>query len=202
MNSIIRLYFSTCCAVAVIVFVGMVLMARAGSQVAGNRPEGLGRHLLGILTAVLLIVPPFVILTGVGEINADWPVVRLSGVLLSLYAGGMEFWAARTLGRFYVPWAVVLEDHTLITSGPYRFLRHPDYSSLLALWLGYTLGTLNVWLLLLFPIMVIGFSMEASLEDRLLASKFGDFYRRYAAGKRRFIPRLRFDAPTAWLEGV
>ena len=197
MNSIIRLYFLTCCAAAVIVFVIMVTMARARSGVAESGPEGLGRHLLGVLTALLLLVPPFVILTELGEIKADWLMVRLSGVLLSLYAGGMELWAARTLGRFYVPWAVVLEDHNLITGGPYRFLRHPDYSSLLALWLGYTLGTLNVWLLLLFPIMAVGFSMEARLEERLLASKFGDLYVRYAAGKRRFIPRLRFSAPAA-----
>src|SRR5947199_3166177 len=48
----------------------------------------------------------------------------------------MELWVALTFGRFLVPRAVVFEGHRLVTSGPYRLLRHPDYSAILALWLG------------------------------------------------------------------
>ena len=61
---------------------------------------------------------------------------------------------------------------------------------LLALWLGAGLGSLNGWLVMLFPLFVIGLSMEARLEERLLESKFGETYRVYAYGKPRFIPQL------------
>ena len=46
------------------------------------------------------------------------------------------------------------------------------------------------WLLLLFPLAVLGFWMEARLEEQLLESKFGESYRTYARDKQRFIPRL------------
>ena len=108
---------------------------------------------------------------------------------MSVYTAGTELWVAVTLGRFLVPRAVVFEGHKLVTGGPYALLRHPDYSAILALWLGAALGTLNRGLLLLFPLAVLGFWMEARLEEQLLESKFGESYRMYARRRGRFIPR-------------
>ena len=105
----------------------------------------------------------------------------------------MELWVALTFGRFLVPRAVVFEGHRLVTSGPYRLLRHPDYSAILALWLGAALGTLNGGLLLLFPLAVLGWWTEARLEEELLEAKFGEAYRVYSCSRLRFIPRLLED---------
>jgi len=60
---------------------------------------------------------------------------------------------------------------------------------MLALWLGASLGTLDVWLLLLFPLAVLALWSEARVEERLLESRFGESYRKYARGRGRFIPR-------------
>lgn len=186
-----RLYFLIVCAIALAVGVVEIVIGTFRLTPAERRPEGAGRYLLAILTPLLLIVPPAAILSRAGEIRAEWVGVRSLGVLLTLYTGGMEVWTFVTLRRFLVPRAVVFPDHQLVTWGPYRFLRHPDYSAILALWLGYALGTLNMYLLILFPIVVVGFSMEARVEEQLLESSFAQVYRDYARGKRRFVPHVR-----------
>ncbi len=125
-----------------------------------------------------------------GEIPGEWLGVRLLGVLLSLYAATILPWAATTMGRLLVPQAIMSHDHALVMAGPYRLLRHPAYSGDLALWLGSALGTLNAYLLALWPIIVIGVAAQARMEEQLLESKFGEAYRTYAQRVGRFIPRL------------
>jgi len=129
-------------------------------------------------------------LTRAGEINAGWSAVRLIGLLLGVYAAVILPWSAWTLGRFLVPQARVSRDHELVVEGPFRFLRHPAYSGDLALWLGSALATLNVFLFVLWPLYVLGATMQSRVEDRLLASKFGENYRHYATRVGRFVPRL------------
>jgi protein-S-isoprenylcysteine O-methyltransferase Ste14 len=185
-----RLYFLIYYGLGIVVALITVAADYLRSARVEQRPEGAGRYLLPVLVAVMLLLPPLLIFVRAGEIAAEWVPVRILGVAMSLYTAGMELWIATALGRFLVARAVVFQDHALVTHGPYRFLRHPDYSGLLALWLGAGLGALNGWLLVLFPLFVIGMSTEARLEERLLESKFGEAYRMYARDRRRFIPRL------------
>ena len=136
-------------------------------------------------------IPLLILLIRVGEIQAEWLPLRLIGLGLSLYNAVLVPWAMQTLGHYLVPGAAVFRDHTLITSGPFRFVRHPIYSAGLALLLGAALGTLN-WLLLVFWfVAVAGSPMAVRMEEGLLQSKFGPAYEAYAQQTGRFIPRLR-----------
>jgi len=90
-------------------------------------------------------------------------------------------WSASTLGRFLVPQARVSRDHELVVEGPFRLVRHPAYSGDLALWLGSALATLNVLLLVLWPLYLLGVRIQSRVEEGLLESKFGHEYRRYAS---------------------
>jgi len=119
-------------------------------------------------------------------------VILGTGLLLGLYAAVILPWSASTLGRFLVPQARVSSDHELVVEGPFQFVRHPAYSGDLALWLGSALATANLLLLLLWPLYVLGATLQSRAEDDLLASKFGDDYRRYAARVGRFVPRLAY----------
>ena len=89
------------------------------------------------------------------------------------------------------PVARVSHDHELVVEGPFRFVRHPAYSGDLALWLGSALATLDVLLLVLWPLYVLGAWAQSRVEDQLLESKFGSGYRRYAARVGAFLPRWR-----------
>ena len=186
----LRLYFLVFYVIGLMVLLIKVVPRSLGTRPAGKRLEDARRWLPAVLLPLDWLIPPAFILLRVGEIEMTWVGLRLFGFLLSLYAATMLLWAPLALGRFLVAEAVVLHDHALVSSGPYRFLRHPVYSGDLALFLGAALGTLNVSLLVLWPIAVMGTWLQARLEEQLLESKFGESYRRYARTTGRFLPRL------------
>jgi protein-S-isoprenylcysteine O-methyltransferase len=155
-----------------------------------DRVRGWRWHVPTVLLPVEWLLPPALIALGVGEIEAGWLPLRLAGLAVGLCGAGLLVWASALLGRFFVHEAAVLEDHALVTSGPYRFVRHPVYSGYLALLLGSGVGTLNAWLLLLWPVSLLGILIQAQSEERLLAARFGRDYECYARRAGRLVPRF------------
>ena len=147
----------------------------------------------GLLPAPGIFIPlgiPFIIiLSHFGEFNAELFDIRLAGVLLSLYFIIMLPWTLSILGRYTIPGAGIYKDHILITSGPFRFIRHPLYSAVILLWLGAAIGTLN-WLLLAFwPAWVlIIYFVPVRQEEKLLTEKFGNSYNDYIRQTGKLIP--------------
>jgi protein-S-isoprenylcysteine O-methyltransferase Ste14 len=113
--------------------------------------------------------------------------------LLFVFAALLSWTGALTLGRQWRVDAGLNADHELVTAGPYRFIRHPIYSSLLGVLLGTGPLVTPWWLfvpaLLLF---IVGTEIRVRSEEKLLAGHFGD---RFADYKRRvpsaYIPFLR-----------
>jgi protein-S-isoprenylcysteine O-methyltransferase len=192
MEQTLRLYFLGFYLVSLVIVVLKVVPASL-RVTPERRAEGVARLLPPLLMVLDFVVPPLLIFLHVGELDGRWLPMRLLGFIVSLYAAAMLVWAAATLGRFLVPQAVVVPGHELVTSGPYRFVRHPAYSGDLALWLGAALGTANVMLLLLWPVSVLGTYLQTRQEDALLASRFGASYESYAKRTGGLVPR--FDRP-------
>jgi protein-S-isoprenylcysteine O-methyltransferase Ste14 len=186
----LRVFFLAFYAVGVLVLVLKVLPAAVRNPPPARRPAGLARHLHVVLLPAGFLVPPIVMWLRVGEMPIDATPLRLVGLALGVYAAAMMLSAAATLGRFLVPQPVTVDDHSLVTSGPYRFLRHPAYSGDLALWLGCALGTMNALLLALWPLYLLGARLEAIMEEGILEAHFGAAYRDYAARTGRLVPRL------------
>jgi protein-S-isoprenylcysteine O-methyltransferase len=186
MDRALRLWFLALYAIGIVGFLSNVLRIRrhrpAFEQQIGPLPE------VGALVAWFL--PPLIILSGVGRMTIEQPIVRVLGVVLSLYSQIMVAWTVRTLGRHLIPGLAVFRDHVLVTSGPFRWVRHPLYSGALALWLGAGLGTLNWLLLALWPLFVAAIIRELPTEERMLRAKFGAPYEAYAARTGRLLPRL------------
>ena len=55
--------------------------------------------------------------------------LRWTGAGLALLAGALLVWTFRTLGRNLTDTVVTRKEHTLVTTGPYRWVRHPFYST-------------------------------------------------------------------------
>lgn len=142
------------------------------------------------LLPVEWLLPPVLIFFGVGEIKADWLVLRLLGLAIGNWGAILLVWATVVLGRFFVHDAAILQDHTLITSGPYRFVRHPIYSGYLALLLGSGVGSLNLGVLLLWPLSLLGILMQAGSEEQVLGKRFGKEYQVYTARTGQLIFRF------------
>jgi protein-S-isoprenylcysteine O-methyltransferase len=190
MNAGLRL----CCLALYAVGPAVALLAlfhRArGPARARRRAEGWRWHVPTVLLPIEWLLPPALIALGLGEVEAGWLPLRLVGLAVGLGGATLLVWASVVLGRFLVHEASVFEDHALITRGPYRLVRHPIYSGYLALLLGSGLGALNVAVLLLWPISLVGILVQARSEERLLASKFGEAFRRYAGRTGQLVPRL------------
>lgn len=121
---------------------------------------------------------------------ADWLFAAIS-VLLAAGSTVFAGWALRTLGKQWSLTARVREDHALVTSGPFAWVRHPIYSALLGLLVA-TGVTLDDWrgLLLGIVVYVVGTLWRAGREERLLRETFGTAYDDYAARVPRLLPRL------------
>ena len=77
---------------------------------------------------------------------------------------------------------------SLVTAGPYRFTRNPMYLGLTLIYIGVAGTRLEVWPLIVLPFLLayIHF-IVIPVEERRLAETFGDQYRQYRAGVRRWI---------------
>ena len=109
--------------------------------------------------------------------------------LAMMSAGFLTFvWSVIVRGRHSVSWEMP-EDHALITSGPYRHVRHPSYLGYFLMFAGLPLAWLNP--IALIPLFAIpGYAKIAVFEEELLTQRFGDEYRRYIESTGRFLPRL------------
>jgi protein-S-isoprenylcysteine O-methyltransferase Ste14 len=136
------------------------------------------------------LLPPLLIALRVGELEPSWLPVRVVGLAVGLAGAALLVWASVLLGRFLMHEAAVREDHALVVSGPYQFVRHPVYTGYLALLLGSGLAALNVGVLLLWPVALLGILIQAASEEQVLAARFGQDYARYVGRTGRLVPRF------------
>lgn len=101
-------------------------------------------------------------------------------------------WAILSLGRAFSVVVRVNPDQSLITSGPYRWIRHPSYTGSLITIGGFGLAA-GSWLgaILAVAIALIGFSYRVYVEEKVMLAAFGDTYQDYMRRTGRFFPRLR-----------
>jgi len=76
----------------------------------------------------------------------------------------------------------------IVTQGPYRFIRHPMYASLLCLAWGICLKQLNLMSVLLAIVVSMSLFLTAVYEERENLNLFGDEYAKYMQHTKRFIP--------------
>jgi protein-S-isoprenylcysteine O-methyltransferase Ste14 len=79
--------------------------------------------------------------------------------------------------------------HELATTGPYAYVRHPQYAAFMVIMLGFLLQWPTLITLVMFPILVVVYVRLAHREEREVAAEVGDPYLRYASVTPGFIPR-------------
>ncbi len=91
-------------------------------------------------------------------------------------------------------WKVLYEAQrtgTLAVSGPYGYVRHPQYGGFILIMFGFLLQWPTLVTLIMFPILVTMYVRLARREEREVIAEFGDEYRRYADRTPAFLPRVR-----------
>jgi serine phosphatase RsbU (regulator of sigma subunit)/protein-S-isoprenylcysteine O-methyltransferase Ste14 len=100
---------------------------------------------------------------------------------LLLTAGGIGFavWARLHLGRYWSGIITLKEGHKVITTGPYRWVRHPIYTGWLAAMLGSAILAGTVDAFLGFELVTLAFLIKLHREERMLSAELGAEYQRY-----------------------
>jgi protein-S-isoprenylcysteine O-methyltransferase Ste14 len=137
-----------------------------------------------------LFFPSLLILSGSSEASMALPLA-LSGCLLAVAGAALVLRSRAELGP---AWSFVPEadqDTGLVTTGPYRLVRHPIYLGLVLLTLGQALA-FSSWLACL--IVLVGivptFAWRARAEETLLSRTFGERYALYRRQTKMIIPHL------------
>ena len=100
-------------------------------------------------------------------------------------------WTFQSLGNNLSDTVVTRRVHTLVTRGPYHWVRHPFYDVGFLWMLALSLLTAN-WLMALLGTGVIALLVvRTRVEEQKLLERFGDEYRAYAGRTGKFLPRLR-----------
>ncbi len=119
----------------------------------------------------------------------DW--IRWAGLALGYANLPLLWWIESTLGKNFNTTLHLREGHTLVTAGPYRWVRHPMYTLFVVMLVGSLLLTAN-WFIGLGGLLALGIVMivRTPKEEAQLLEKFGDEYREYAERTGRFLPRI------------
>jgi protein-S-isoprenylcysteine O-methyltransferase Ste14 len=117
--------------------------------------------------------------------------MRLAGVPLGLAVIAGMAWVHLSLSKNFSGKLEIRDNHTLVTSGPYRWVRHPMYTAVITLFLAVFLLTAN-WFIGLGGLLAVGSVIVARTpkEEAMLVETFGDAYREYMRQTPRYIPRV------------
>jgi protein-S-isoprenylcysteine O-methyltransferase Ste14 len=85
---------------------------------------------------------------------------------------------------------VTRREHTLVTKGPYRWVRHPFYDAVALSVVATSMAAANWFLLLIGGLVFMLMIVRTRMEEEKLLSRFGDSYRAYVERTGRFVPRI------------
>jgi len=113
------------------------------------------------------------------------------GVGLLFFALGLGFaiWARLHIGRNWGAPMSQKNEPELVTSGPYRLVRHPIYSGILLAGVGTVTALSWAWLLVV-VLVGIYFFYSATVEERYLTAQFPDVYPAYRRSSKMLVPFL------------
>ena len=143
---------------------------------------------------LILWLSPFVYL-----INPQWMAwakiglpewVRFLGIGVAIVNDVLLYWLFSSIGSGISPTSATRKEHTLSTSGPYRWVRHPLYTVGAILFISFGMMADNWFIAALGILAFIAMAKRTPQEEANLIEKFGDEYREYMKHTGRFFPKL------------
>jgi len=159
-----------------------------------RRADGTPTMIIILIGGLLLWLSPLAYL-----INPQWlawskiglPVwLRWVGISLGFLCTLSIYWLFSSIGSGITPTSATRQEHSLITSGPYQWVRHPLYTTgaVFFISLGLTADSWFIILLGMFSFLMM--AARTPREEANLVEKFGDEYRAYQARTGMFLPGI------------
>lgn len=112
-------------------------------------------------------------------------------IILAVLSTWMVTSAVKTLGKQWAVAARVVEDHQLITEGPYHIVRNPIYAGMFGMLIATGLAVSQWWAVLLAcAVFWYGTHIRVMVEEKLLRETFGSKFDEYASKVPSLIPKI------------
>ena len=146
----------------------------------------IGGLILWLSPLIYLINPAWMAWSKIGL--PDW--VRWLGVGIGIMCTIGIYWLFSSIGSGITPTSATRKEHQLVTSGPYRWVRHPLYTVGSSMFIAFGMMADNWWIAVLGILAFIGMAIRTPKEEANLIEKFGDEYREYMKSTGRFLPKI------------
>lgn len=112
-----------------------------------------------------------------------------TGVCVSIAGLSFRMYSIRILGKSFSSNITSYTGQTLIVSGPYTYLRHPCYSAIILMTIGFGFVS-ESWVAM--PVLIIpaagSLMYRIHVEEQFMVNVFGEEYRRYMEKTKRLVP--------------
>jgi protein-S-isoprenylcysteine O-methyltransferase Ste14 len=142
--------------------------------------------ILSTIALVALVLAVFQV--GTLEYKESYNVIRIIGLVVYLMFSWIQIWSGKSLGENFSQDIIIKKNHTLVTNGPFKFIRHPQYFSQIFIDLGAAAATLSYIIAPIAVIQIPFIILRASLEDKLMLKHFSDEYSAYKKKSGLIIP--------------
>jgi protein-S-isoprenylcysteine O-methyltransferase Ste14 len=118
--------------------------------------------------------------------------LRSLAAIIAVLCAPLIYWVFSSIGRNISETVLTKSDHQLVTHGPYRWVRHPLYSSALLLLCSISLIAGSWFIFAYFVVGTIAFrTLVIPAEEQKLIDAFGQDYRDYQHRSGALLPKLR-----------
>ncbi len=146
----------------------------------------IGGLILWLSPFVYLINPAWMEWSKIGL--PEW--VRWLGVVIGAFSVIGIYWLFSSIGSGITATSATRQKHQLVTSGPYRWVRHPLYTIASSMFIAFGMMADNWFIALMGILAFVGMAIRTPKEEANLIEKFGDEYREYMTRTGRFLPKF------------
>ena len=177
---------------SVVLYINHHVLHRSPQKGATKAPTGLIEASIGVTASLWTLSLALFVL------NFDWfnyavplPLwLRWAGVVLMTACFPLSAWIYRALGEHFSKKLELQTNHRLIDNGPYRFVRHPMYATLLLCASATCLISANLIVMAMVGAVAVVFVLRIQQEEAMLVGRFGQEYSNYRRHTAALVPGL------------
>lgn len=185
----------------VVIFLLSLFVALYFRVQAASSGEKITRHDEGLLFALTLRLLGFGLSVStlvwiISPQSVQWaaiplaPAVRWGGAFSGIVCSLLMYWTLHSLGKNLTDTVVTRSSAKLVTSGPYRWVRHPYYVTAGLLMASVTVLAANIMIGIFSLLVLLMLVVRTPKEEQMLIEAFGQSYQDYREATGRFFPRL------------
>lgn len=123
--------------------------------------------------------------------SVQWDLTASIAIGAAVLGLALRTWAVLTLGSLFTMHIDIQNNHSIVTRGPYKIVRHPSYLGAFIMYLA-TIIFLHAWFSVVIAALVLPFAFLRRIhyEEELLKGGFGEEYETYRQRVKRFLPGI------------